>query len=336
MLHKIREQVNNYKTFYKRVEDNASIVRENLLKNKYSVFEESESIIKVKEENTCRCVGIDSGFFNETLTGMDFVYVKTAGSYFNYQNGKIKKYKKILNRPKKELYFAKNILQKDEVHKFVSIARIREELELARLSITDTNPDFLLIDGPVLPQPVDRPSNNSKLYPDYKLMVEEFVKLYDLAKSNNVVIVGCVEDSRATSFLDLIENKHDRINDTLFLNLVLQKKEGLSFFKTFATESNIINQDLKEFGNYEFFASYMKLNEDYPLRVESPTKQFNKIRNTIGFLAGQLRDYCFPTPLIDADKQAKLNNSEVETIKCIIEKEFMKIGIKKLRRERRI
>jgi len=336
MLEEIRESVLKYQTFYKGLKDNAKEIRESLLANKYSLFEESQNIQKITKDNNVTVCAVDSGFFSDSFTGLDFAYVKTAGSYFNYQNGKLTNYKRDIRYRDKNIYFSDYPLQKDEIHKFVSIKRIRDELKSLKNIVKDYTPELLLIDGPVLPQPVDRPLNNSKLYHDYKGMIVNFVELYDICKSQDTKLVGCVEDSRAASFLDLIKEKNDRINDTLFLDLVLNKGEALSFFKIFSTDSNIINQDLEEFGKFEFFASYLKPNEDYPLRIETLSKDFSNIRNKICFLAGHFKEYAFPTPLIDADKQAKLNNKEVETIRTLIEKEFIKFKIKKLRRNRRV
>lgn len=337
MLQKIKENVAHYNEFYTAIKQDATEIREKLLSNKYEFFEEPIQIKKIEKFDGNISIGAsDSGFFSDALTSLDFVYIKSAGSYFNYSSGKLTEYKRLPRNPIKELLFSENILQKDEIHKFVSIKRIKEELKILKTIANEKNPEFLLIDGPVLPQPVDRPLNNSKLYHDYKNMVALFVELYDLCKKQNNILVGCVEDSRANTFMDLIKNKNTRINDTILTNLILEKSESLAFFKIFSTESNIINQDLEEFGKFNFYSTYLKLNDDYPLRIETVSKEFKKVRDTIGFLASNFRDYCFPTPLIDADKQAKLNKNEIETIRTLIEREFAKYKIKKMRRERRI
>ncbi len=337
MLNQIKENVLSYREYYNALELNAKSIRQKLLNSEFNCFIEEKQIIELKPLNIdFSAVASDSGFFNDSLTGLDFVYVKSAGAYFKYNSGKLTEYLRLPKKPNKNLYFSEYILQKDEIHKFVSIKRIIQELEVLKKSAVDKNPDFLLIDGPVLPQPVDRPLNNSKLYNNYKTMITKFVELYDLCKKQDTHLIGCVEDSRATTFIDLIKEPITRLNDTLLLDLILKKSESTSFFEIFSQENNIIKQDLKEFGDFKFHASYLKFDQDYPLRIETPSIKFDKVRNVIDFLSNNFKDYSYPAPLIDADKQAKLSKNEIETIRHMIESEFSKMKIRKMRRNRRI
>ena len=108
-----------------------------------------------------------------------FCYIKSAGSYFEY-NETLVKYDK-LNFPKYTFKISEYILQKDEVRKFVSINRLREELNLLYEGIKNKNPEYAFIDGNVLPQAIYRPQNVSELYLDYENLLQDFVKIYDLA-----------------------------------------------------------------------------------------------------------------------------------------------------------
>ncbi len=194
-----------------------------------------------------------------------------------------------------------------------------------------------------MPQAVDRPNNSSELYLEYEELLQDFIQLYDLAKSQNVNLLGCVEDSRANSFLKLAVTSKELINqsDTLFLNYLLEKGECLSFFPIFSVESNIIYNDLKQYGDFSFSSSYLKINEDYPLRIELLNNKYSEqklkeIKGFIAYLSSYSRDYCFPSVLVDCDKQAKLNPKEIETVKNLVDSYTLPLGIKSKRRERRI
>lgn len=334
-LNEIKKSVSEYNNFFLQVKDKAVKIREQMDKNKFSFFEEDKSIYQISPCDSFSVAGADSGFFLDNLTSLDFAYVKTAGSYIEYKDKKIEQYLRIPKIPKKELFLSKSILQKDELHKFVSIKRIREEINLLKHILIDKNPDIIAVDGNLLPQAVDRPQNSSKLITEYKEMISDFATLYDKAKELDSILIGCVEDTRATTLIDKLDLDLSRINDTIFSDLILKDKEGLGFFCIQESNQNIINQDLEEFGDYKFYASYIKPSNDYPIRVETTSTKFDLIRSMIGFMAVS-KDYSFPSILVDADKRAKLDGSEVQTIKNIINNEFIKFNIRKLRRYRRI
>jgi hypothetical protein len=338
MLNKIKENIEKYVTHLDGLKENAKEVKKKLSENKYIGFLEKEQLQTIKEVKDVKVAGCDSGFFCDSLTGIDFVFIKPAGCFFEYKNGKLIKSEKIIEDQK--LLFSNDVLQKDEVAKFVSIERIIEEVQIAT-KLLEFNPDYVILDGPVLPQPVDRPLNTSKLYPRYKEMLEAFVELYNEAKKINCVVVGSVEDSRATSFLDMIDLPKKRINDTNYLNFVLEQNQALGFFPIFKEASNVINQDLEPFGNFRFNACYFKINDDYPLRIEIVNFDFNdeklkEIKGVLGFLSNVSKTYAYPSVIVNADKYAKTTNSERELIQNLINQEFMQKNIFKLRRERRI
>jgi len=221
---------------------------------------------------------------------------------------------------------------------------LREELSLLYESLKKRNPEYALIDGNVLPQAIDRPQNSSNLYNNYEDLLQDFVKIYDFCNSNDICLIGCVEDSRANSFiklLDLDKKVINSTNDILFLNFILEKGFAISFFPIFATESNLIYNDLQQYGKFNFYASYIKVNEDYPLRLELLQNNYSaqKLKDIKGFMAyisNYAKDYCFPSVLLDADKQAKLTHKEEEIIKTLVTSSLIPYGIKPLRRERRV
>lgn len=338
MFSSIKQQIDKYSEYLNTNKTIALNIRKQLLENKFKGFVE-EPIQKINFQKEGKVLGVDSGFIDSRLTGLDFCYIKSAGSYFEY-NETLVKYDR-LTLPKYSFKISNSILQKDEVHKFVSINRLREELNLLYDGIKNKNPEYALIDGNILPQAVDRPQNTSELYLDYENLLQDFVKLYDLAKSQDICLLGTVEDSRANSFLKLINEKNKKVDDILFLNFLLEDHEAISFFPIFSVESNIIYNDLKAYGEYSFLASYFKLPEDYPLRIELLNNNYSleklkKIRNFIAYISSFTKRYTYPSVLLDADKQAKLNNSEIGIVKSLVESAILSKGIKHLRRERRI
>lgn len=343
MFSDIQKQIDKYANYLDAIKAKALETKEQLKQNKIQGLIEKEHLQSISENSKGKVIGVDSGFFESSLTGLDFCYIKCSGSYFEYDS-KLVKYEKLTQNPIYEFKISDSILQKDEIQKFVSIARLKQELSLLIKGIEEKNPDYALIDGNILPQPVDRPNNNSQLYPQYEELLDSFVRLYDLAKSNNTILIGSVEDSRANSFLKLALSENDflhSVNDILYLNYILEKGQATSFFPIYSVESNIIYNDLKQYGDFNFYSSYLKVNDDYPLRIElqynnySETK-LKEIKGFISYISSYAKDYCFPSVLLDADKQAKLNQKEIEIIKSLVNNSMVPFGIKPLRRERRI
>ena len=342
----IKQQVDKYAMYLDAIKSKALETKELLIQNKISGLMEKEQLQVISENSKGKIIGVDSGFFESSLTGLDFCYIKCAGSYFEYDK-KLVKYEKLSTNPIYEFKISDFILQKDEIQKFVSIARLKQELALLELGIKNKNPDYALIDGNILPQPVDRPNNNSQLYSQYEELLSAFVRLYDLAKSNNTVLIGSVEDSRANSFLKLTQKDFDTrsllnsCSDIVFLNYILEKMQCISFFPIYSVESNIIYNYLKQYGDFNFYSSYLKVNDDYPLRIELQYNNYSEnklkeIKGTIAYISKYSKDYCFPSVLLDADKQAKLTVKEIEIIKNLVTNSIIPFGIKPLRRERRI
>lgn len=343
MFSNIQNEVNKYAARLDEIKLFAQKVKNKMSSNSIKGFVEEEQLQEIKYNSKGTVIGCDSGFFESSLTGLDFVYVKTAGSYMEYDS-KLIKYEKLINPPRYKPLVSKNILQKEDVQKFTSISRLREELYLLYKGLKEKNPEYALIDGNVLPQAIDRPQNKSVLYSEYENLLQDFVKIYDYCNANNIFLLGSVEDSRANSFIKLLDfdkQSINSINDVLFLNYVLEKNYCTSFFPIFATESNRIYSDLKQYGDFNFFATYIKVNEDYPLRLEllqnnySQTK-LKEIKGFISYISKYAKDYCYPSVLLDADKQAKLTQNEISFVKDIIESYMLEHGIKALRRNRRI
>lgn len=341
MFSEIKSKVQSYANYLESLKSEAHKLREQLLQNKIKGFIEEQQLQTISSVSKGRVIGADSGFFDSSLTGLDFCYIKCAGSYFEYDS-KLVKYEKLVSSPEYFFTVSQNVLQKEEIQKFTSINRLKKELKLLYSGIKKHNPEYALIDGNILPQAVDRPNNSSELYLEYEELLQDFIQLYDLSKSQNVNLLGCVEDSRANSFLKLAVTSKDLINqsDTLFLNYLLQKGECLSFFPIFS-EENLIQNDLKQYGDFSFSSSYLKINEDYPLRIELLNNKYSEqklkeIKGFIAYLSSYSKDYCFPSVLLDADKQAKLNPKEIETVKNLVDSYTLPLGIKSKRRERRV
>jgi len=346
MFSNINPQITKYAGYLESLKKEAENIKNLLLENKIKGLLEKDQFQNISEVSKGSCIGVDSGFFESSLTGLDFCYIKCAGSFFEYDK-KLIKYNKLTSSPIYEFKLSESVLQKDEVQKFVSISRLRQELNLLFEGIKNKNPEFAFIDGNILPQPVDRPQNNSLLYQEYEKLLQDFVKVYDLSKSQDVVLLGSVEDSRANSFLKLAYDNYKNnsfihnASDNLFLNYILEKGQAISFFPIYSVESNIIYNDLKSFGDFSFYSSYLKINDDYPLRIELLNNNYNEnklkeIKGFVSFVSSYSKDYCYPSVLLDADKQAKLLPKEIDIIKNLVESSIMPLGIKPLRRNRRI
>src|SRR5574344_272601 len=145
MFENILKQVDNYSNLLSQYKNEALILREKLSKGNNN-FIESKVIHNLEFKTKGKVLGVDSGFFDSAITGLDFCYIKSAGSYFDYDIN-LKNYSKLSTIPNYDFFISENILQKEEVQKFTSINRLRKELNLLYDGIKSKNPEYALIDG---------------------------------------------------------------------------------------------------------------------------------------------------------------------------------------------
>lgn len=316
-----------------------------LLKNSLSP-NNLESIIlpvsKVKPE--CSVAGVDSGFVSKRLSFIDLVLVKTTGVIFNYSNGltpKASYYPAPFSFPQPTLL--RQGLEKDEESQSVSLIRLKEEVNCASEVIKKYRPEFLFIDGSIVPQYQDKPRKESELNKDYHSIITLFQKLYKTAGENSCTLIACVEDSRGTRFSQLLGDEilpnHPQIKskinsaalkssfDASLLDYYLRTGERtFAFPYTNSPESHAILKDYSAEWAKSIFVFYLKPAEfDKPLRVEfiCPSAAKNpsslkecadKIASITYSLSSLHKEYSFPSILIEADLRAGLSEQEISVV----------------------
>lgn len=293
---------------------------------------------------SCSVAGVDSGFASKRLSFIDLVLVKTIGVVFKYDGSKTPKatyYPAPFSFPKPTLL--RQGLEKDEEAQSVSLIRLKEEVNCAIEMIKKFKPEYMFIDGSIVPQYQDKPRKESELNTDYHSIISLFQKLYKTAEDNSCTLVACVEDSRGTRFSQLLEEeilpKHPQIKskinsvslkssfDASLLDYYLRTGERtFAFHYTNTPDSHAILKDYSAEWSKSIFVFYLKPAEfDKPLRVEFICKSSgknpqelkdcaNKVASITYSLSSLHKEYSFPSILVEADLRAGLSEQEIGVV----------------------
>ncbi len=300
-------------------------------------FPEKKLVFPVqKEELRGKIAGVDSGFVDFNFSHLQLIAVraiaaihtfdKALSSYSYYPNYYIK--------PK--LFYTEKTIDNNDLTLNKNLVRLKEEISTAIKVVESFSPSFLLLDGSIIPQYSEKPSQNSKLKKEYEELIHLFETLYSLSEKNNTLLVGCVEDSRGTRFTDILSkeiNKPISLYDSQFLNYFLNPGERTSYFN-YTPEKHPVLDDFDEKYQKSIFVFYLKSGLDKPLRLEflKPDK-VNKIASTILSLSSIHRIYSYPSVLIEADLRARLKPKEVDFIfKSVVNRVGANILLRRARR----
>lgn len=295
-----------------------------------------------KSSISCKVAGVDSGFATKKLSFIELVLVKTCGAIFDYKDGKLIKsnyYPPPFSFPKPIILKAG--LESDEQLQSVSLIRLKEEVNCSIEIIEKFRPDFLFIDGSIIPQYQDKPKAGSELNEDYNSIIHLFQKLYKTAQENNCVLIACVEDSRGTRFRQILSEEIlpkspigsktpttliSSSFDTSLLDYYLLPRERTFVFPyTKNPTSHAILKDYEKDWQESVFVFYIKSTDfDNPLRVEFlcknhlDKKELKKLSDNIASIVFTLsslhKEYSFPSILIEADLRAGLSEREINLV----------------------
>lgn len=289
---------------------------------------------------------IDGGIVCEEFHGLDVAISRSNASCFSYEDSKLVKaqyYPK--SRPDFEIC-AHSSLGQFEKMRFISLTRLKSELQCAINSLEEFSPNYLLLDGSIAPLMDDKPPEDSKLAPLYHELISIYKTLYSLCAQKNCALIGVTKDSRAKRLTDIISvcvpshsESLSTCHDTVFLDHLLKKGERTTAFRySGSPQKNPIFKDLGEFSQ-KILAFYLKPVEyDRPLRVEflSNDLSFSQIADAISDLSAINPNYAYPAVLIEADLRAAIEPREVEqTFEHLASKIGHKQPILKLRRNSR-
>ena len=311
-----------------------------LKKGKSPNSEELITSLVSKTELRGRVAGVDSGFVQKKLSFIDLLMVRAVGAIFDYKNSSLDKaqyYPRAFSLP--EPILLRSGLENDEMNQSVSLERLKREVQTSIEIIEKYNPEFLFIDGSIVPQYQDRPRKESCVNKDYHSIVDHFQKLYSVAEQNNCTLIACVEDSRGSRFKQILQEEilpNTAANqtslgftfDSCFLDYFLEKGERtFAFPYTHNVENHAILKDYKKDWSKSIYVFYMKPSSfDVPLRVEfickpdsnSDSKKLkecaDKIASVVYSLSSLHKEYSYPSVLIDADLRAGLKPDEVSMV----------------------
>ncbi|MFH1752293.1 MAG: DNA double-strand break repair nuclease NurA [archaeon] len=299
-----------------------------LTENKFSENQLSFPVKKIPL--TSVVAGIDSGFVAKSFHSSDLLLVKAMASIFSYDNGKLSKaqyYPNYYSFPKP--VFTVDAMEAEELSCKRSLVRLEEELSLALSVLKKFKPDYLLLDGSIIPQYVDK-SRHKKIEGHYSSLIDLIQELYQSSIDLNCCLVGCVEDSRGARFSNIIQenlsshlpfdsSKLDNVFDSVLLNYFLNVGERTMVFSySKSVKEHPVLSDLKKEFSENIQVFYLKPSPfDRPLRIEflnSSKCNLESLASTIQFLSSFHKEYAYPTVLIEADLRARLNPTEVNNI----------------------
>ena len=297
-------------------------------------------VVPVKKKPLfCSVAGVDSGFVSKKLSFIDLVLVKTTGVVFEYKNGVLSETKYFpapFSFP--EPILLRSGLEKDEEQQSVSLVRLEQEVNCAIEVIKKFKPNYLFIDGSIVPQYQDKPRKESEINEDYNSIVKLFQKMYKSAEENSTVLVACVEDSRGTRFRQILQEEvlpltNSKIDSSLLNNsfdaslldyYLLQGERTFAFPYTNNIQSHAILKDYSDEWAKSIFVFYLKCSmHDKPLRVEFICKSKNslelkkcadEIAGIVFSLSSLHKEYSFPSILIEADLRAGLSEQEISVV----------------------
>ena len=307
------------------------------LKNGDAPGSEEKIVSPVRSANvSTKVAGVDSGFVQKKLSFIDLLVVRSVGAIFNYEGGVMKKaeyYPKAFSLP--EPVLLRTGLEHDEKEQSCSLERLRREVQTSIDIIEKHRPEFLFIDGSIVPQYQDRPRKESSVNRDYHSIVDRFQKLYSAAEKNGCMLIACVEDSRGSRFRQLLEEIIQGTAargtdlgfafDSCFLDYFLEEGERtFAFPYTNNVESHAILKDYAKEWSESIYVMYMKVSSfDVPLRMEFICKKSGKesvkecadrISSLVYSLSSLHKEYTYPSVLIDADMRAGLRPEEISII----------------------
>ncbi len=276
--------------------------------------------------------GVDGGLVKRSFHGIDLMLLRAVGVIFSYNDNKLSNVEYYPEAtPSPEPRTVLDPFSDIEFEVNSSIERLIKETTTAREAIEKFEPDFMLLNGSIVPHYIYVPEKGSLLYENYRRMIESYNKLFDAVKQRKTILAGVIEDSRGVRFCELLNNiflTHvhpnvptelkivlNRTKDSNLLTYVLKKGER-SFVFPYSSDADK-QPILKELGaRKQIFTFYLKTAEfDRPIRVDfladKPIETADKIAPVLLACSGN-ESYGIPSVIIEADQRARLSEDDLE------------------------
>ncbi len=265
-----------------------------------------------------RVSAVDGGILNYEMHGADMLIGRAVSSTFTYENGKLASSSYFPGAFSQPEYDIATGLDEREMLWHKSLFRLSLEVGNALKTAEKENPDYLLMDGSLVPLMSDKPSEDSQLFEKYFELVSKYQELFSHCEKNGVRLVGVIKDSRGKRFMEMLAGRvSQRCADTVFLHHLLKEGERTSAFRYSSRPGQ--HAVLKDIGPWaeKLCVSYIKpVAADRPARIEYlQGAGHDEICNFIASLSGINRTYAYPAVLIDADLRAAMDPAELERAK---------------------
>lgn len=317
MIDKLKEVAAKIKSAENILKRNAEEVRKENKIVEGSLEEQLYTKVN-KEKLNLSVVAVDGGILADRMHGCDIVIGRAAAANFVYSDSKLVSCEHFpMKFPESEVEIRTG-LDEHEAMVFRQLFRLKLEITTAAECVERFSPEYLLLDGSVVPLGSDRPSTESRLSKEYNELIDAYKKLFSICDEKNCQLVGVVKDSRGKRMIDLLGLKELEVSDTLFANFLLKENER-SATMSYASEKKKtpVLKDLEEYGKrIQLF--YIKVSEnDLPLRIEILQGKFavEKIASVIHSLSSISKTFTYPAVLIEADLCAAMNPVEMENLK---------------------
>jgi hypothetical protein len=273
---------------------------------------------------------VDSGFLSYTYGGMDIVFYRAAGCVYHYFDSKMVSCSFFPSKSPKILVAYQQDLDDLDSSKFVSLTRLKEEINLAINLIKKYDLNLLFLDGSILPLAIDKPNEDSPIFNMYLDLIKSYKELFEISKNKKILLAAIAKESKSKAFLSFISKNNilskpiNGINDIVFLDFFLDEKERSAILSYAQSSSkNPILEDFKEFSN-KIFLFYLKPSKNsYPFKIEFlENEDFNSLPSYLLSMCSISSKYSYPPVLIAADLCARIKEDSLTNILDYIEKNF--------------
>lgn len=290
--------------------------------------------------------GVDGGFRQREYHGYDAVLLRAVAALFRYDADGLESAQYLpQKRPRPEYEFPAVGANRREVELSTQLLRLRKEVARARDAVEE-GADLVLLDGSVVPQYTDKPSQDDPMRPQYDALVDLYQELFELAEERDAMVAGVIEDSRSSAFCERVAGLLDRFpaqaKDTNVLEYALEMGERTCWLDY--AEEYEKHQILRDLGPYAdaVYNFYMRTAENArPVRVDfvaggDPAERADAIASLLLPLCSYSSSYGIPSVIMEADSLAKIENSEVEQFESRVRAELGPVsGMEDLRRDDR-
>ena len=268
---------------------------------------------------------VDGGIIHDEYGSMILLILRAVGALFKYREGSLEEVKYVPSPlPEPEVIDNDLPLEREDYHPFISLHRLREELRRA-LDVSSLSPEFLFLDGSIVPQIVDKPHGEhlKNLYLSTLSLYRKFYSLYP-----KILPGGIVKDTRGNRLgLYLREEGIDIPNwqDISWLSYVLDEGEYTAPIPY--SESPEKHATLKDIGEQarDIYIIYFRASKlDRPFRVEfyskDPEKDAKRIANLLYPLSSRNPHYSIPPFMVEVDLRARLSKESLSYVKSYLER----------------